>query len=391
MDELPGLVALTASAMDHMRRLAVDLSPRTSATDGELRAAEYILGELRGFGFQAEIKEFTVERLRPEGEYVTIEGLEPRTVTSRIIDGTAQGEVSGPLVFVGLGREEDLPDEGLEGAIALIERGTISFQRKARNVTRAGAIGAIIFNDRPGLFTGTFRSRLEVVAVGISQADGRQFVEAVELGAVTVTLRLVVTVEQSRNVVALKPGGPAGIVVIGGHYDAVPGSPAANDNASGIAVALTIAEQLAGRDLPFELRVIAFGSEELGLLGSRHYVESLAAGEADRILAMLNFDALGAGRLELIGDTELVDPASEIAESEGIDTLPGVQPPGTSSDHAPFAAVGIPVLVFIGNDLSRIHSQRDTVDGVGPELMGSAALIGLKGLLGDLIRTPRAR
>jgi len=63
---------------------------------------------------------------------------------------------------------------------------------------------------------------------------------------------------------------------------------------SGTAVLLTIAQMLANIDLPFTLRIIPFGSEEMGLLGSRFYVDSLTAQELANTQAMLNLvPALG--------------------------------------------------------------------------------------------------
>ena len=62
------------------------------------------------------------------------------------------------------------------------------------------------------------------------------------------------------------------------------------------------------------MRFIAFGSEEVGLRGSAHYVDSLSGGQRDEIIAMLNFDALGGVEsLEILGDGPLVDRAAELA------------------------------------------------------------------------------
>ena len=98
-------------------------------------------------------------------------------------------------------------------------------------------------------------------------------------------------------------GSGNGLVIIGAHYDVVPETEAgANDNTSGVAVLLSLAEALAGRSLPYTIRFVAFGSEEIGLYGSRHYVESLDEAELARITAMLNFDVVGSGpHLEAAG------------------------------------------------------------------------------------------
>ena len=101
----------------------------------------------------------------------------------------------------------------------------------------------------------------------------------------------------SGNVIAEKKGAGPGddVVVLGGHYDSVSGIAGANDNSSGIAVLLANVRKLASVDLPFTLRIVPFGSEELGLQGSQYYVHSLTGRELEKIKVMLNFDAFGSG------------------------------------------------------------------------------------------------
>lgn len=380
--------SLTASAFEHVRALVNELPPRTSTTPGELAAAEYLQDQLLGFGYDTSLQEFPVPRIPPEGEFVTVQGAPIQSITARVIQGSGEGVVTGPLVYVDLGREDELPPEGLEGAIALIERGIIPFFQKVRNVAAAGAIGAVIFNNDQGLFRGTFGEQLETPAAGISRADGQELVRALQAGPVMATVSLVADMVSSQNVVAIKPaasgdaGGNTEIVILGGHYDTVPEAPGASDNAAGAAVAVEIASRLTDIDLPYELRIVLFGSEELGLLGSGHYVSTLSPGEIARTTLMLNLDALGAGQLEVIGDRPLVNAVLAIAESEGIRMRRGVTLEGASSDHASFRAVGIPVVFIVGSDSSRIHTPDDTIDGVRRELLGQAVLISLRGLLG---------
>ena len=390
--ELPDVDTLAASAFVHVRALINEVPPRTSTTPGELAAAEYLQDQLLGFGYETSIQEFPVLQIPPEGQYVTVEGAILRTITARVIEGSGEGVVTGPLVYVELGREDELPGEGLEGAIALIERGIIPFIEKVRNVAAAGAIGAVIFNNDQGLFRGTFGERFDTPTTGISRADGQELVRALQAGPVTATVSLLADMVSSQNVVAIKPEGSgdtgdpgdvSDIVIVGGHYDTVPGAPGAGDNAAGTAVAVEIASRLADIDLPYELRIVLFGSEELGLLGSSHYVSTLSPDEIERTTLMLNLDALGAGQLEVIGDRPLVNAVMGIAESEGIRIRQGVVPLGASSDHASFRAVGIPVVFLVGSDSTRLHSPGDTIGGVRQELLGQAVLISLRGLLGE--------
>jgi Zn-dependent M28 family amino/carboxypeptidase len=167
------------------------------------------------------------------------------------------------------------------------------------------------------------------------------------------------------------------MVVLGAHYDTVPEVLGANDNASETAIVLSLAETLAGKSLPFGLKFIAFGSEELGLLGSRYYVESLTAVELQRTNVMLNFDAVGTGAtLGILGNQEFIDLALDFGEPVGVELEVSQGVRGGSSDHASFAAAGVPVLMFFSTDISRIHTAADnTLEFIEPELLGGVVIV----------------
>ena len=99
------------------------------------------------------------------------------------------------------------------------------------------------------------------------------------------------------NVIAETPtGDPNNVVVVGAHLDSVPRGPGINDNGSGSAGILEIAEAIAARDIEprNKLRFAFWGAEEFGLLGSRHYVGQLTAAQKDAIALNLNFDMIGS-------------------------------------------------------------------------------------------------
>ena len=110
------------------------------------------------------------------------------------------------------------------------------------------------------------------------------------------------------------------MIVLGGHYDTVPEVPGANDNGSGIATLIAIAREVSEKSYPFTMRFIGFGSEELGLLGSRFYVDSLSPQEREATITMLNFDALGTGDVVgVLGDLDLISSAVEYGRANGIE------------------------------------------------------------------------
>jgi Zn-dependent M28 family amino/carboxypeptidase len=97
-----------------------------------------------------------------------------------------------------------------------------------------------------------------------------------------------------KNIVAEKKGitSPNRVFILGAHYDTVPDSPGADDNASAIAVLLEVARNIQAVPLDNTLRLIAFSLEEYDYVGSTHYVERLRKGE-EEILGMISLEMVG--------------------------------------------------------------------------------------------------
>lgn len=81
-------------------------------------------------------------------------------------------------------------------------------------------------------------------------------------------------------------------ILIGAHYDAVPGTPGADDNATGVAVLLELAKALAAKPLRYPVRMVAFDMEEYGLLGSNQYADDLKQ-QQQPLRLMLSLEMLG--------------------------------------------------------------------------------------------------
>jgi Zn-dependent M28 family amino/carboxypeptidase len=80
----------------------------------------------------------------------------------------------------------------------------------------------------------------------------------------------------------------------GAHLDSVRQGPGINDNGSGSAALLEVAEQMANVKPRNKVRFAWWGAEELGLVGSRAYVAGLSQADRDRIALYLNFDMVGS-------------------------------------------------------------------------------------------------
>ena len=372
--EFGNLESLEDSALGYLKELAEGLGPRTSSTDLEKAAAEYLLELFEDLGYSPELQEFSVSDFHATLN-VTTPALGELDVNT--LNGTVNGEATAQLVFVGLGKPEDFPEEGLEGKIAFMERGEVTFGNKVAQAARAGAVAAVIFNNGQGNFRGSLGGRSDIPAISLSRADGLRLLELLNQGmAVSATVSVAQEERPSRNVIAELPGKGEGVVVVGAHFDTVPHSMGASDNASGMGVVLAIAEEVAEESFPFTLRFIAFGSEETGLHGSEYYVDSMSREQLDEIYLMVNLDSVGSGsHLRLAGDRWAASHVKETADREGISLALSRRSSQGGSDHANFRDAWVPVLFFLSDDLSRINSPADTMEHINPGLLGDATAL----------------
>ena len=185
------------------------------------------------------------------------------------------------------------------GTVALLQRGTCTFGQKAQNAQAAGAVGVIIFNEgqdgRQETLNGTLGGPgITVPVLGTSFAVGNELA-GLDGARVSITTQTTSETRETVNILADSPGGRTDRpVVVGAHLDSVPEGPGINDNGSGSATILEIAEQMSalGIEPRNKLRFAFWGAEESGLLGAEHYVSQLTAREIKDIAVNLNFDML---------------------------------------------------------------------------------------------------
>ena len=158
-------------------------------------------------------------------------------------------------------------------------------------------------------------------------------------------------------------------VVIGAHLDTVPVAPGAEDNASGIAVMLQLAEMVSQQPAAFPVQFIAFGAEEprgsgdaLHHFGSRQFVAGLSRSERRAIQAMVSLDRVGvpAGYVPICtADTNgnrLRDAIRAAARRAEIATRACSN---YTSDHWSYAKAGIPAVRLGGIPYAGYHSRGD--------------------------------
>jgi len=347
-----------AAAFEHIQVLAGDIGVRSAGTPEERRAAEYIRDELASYGYIAEIEPFEVDVPRDESTLDLGDGSSVRVFA---MSGSPEGAVEARLVEAGLGRPEDLEGLDVAGAIALVDRGEIEFGRKAQNAEAAGAAAVIVVNSEAGAFRGAIGdAAVGIPIVSVALEDRGALAAAAASGeAISLAVRLLSEPFESWNVVARPSDAPC-TAYLGAHYDSVPAGPGANDNASGAAAVLELART---HRVP-GLCVLTFGSEEIGLFGSRAFV---ASHDVLNVRFMLNLDMvskLTGAEFIASATTEsqaLADRASAIAAAAGLDIPRGSYPPFASSDHASFAEVGVPAITMWSGDDEFIHTASDDV------------------------------
>jgi len=177
---------------------------------------------------------------------------------------------------------------------------------------------------------------------------------------------------RSRNVVGWWPGAEPYPLIVGGHMDSVPGSPGANDNASGIAVMLEAARVVAGLEPAGLVRFVAFGSEEYGADGSHHagsatLVRGLGREGRRELAGMVSVDMVADGRPLLvttagIGPDLLARIAANRLRREGVAVARRTT--CDCSDNGPFERVGIPAASLWSGDEPDYHGPTDTLENL---------------------------
>ncbi len=216
--------------------------------------------------------------------------------------------------------------------------------------------------------------------VSIDDTEGQRLLQNAGSRPITVELKVdaIIVEGHSQNVIAVLPGLDQRSIVLGAHYDSVPQGPGANDNASGVGTVMELARVLASDPPSLTVKVALFGAEEIGLVGSRRYVESLDAEEKDRIMAMLNFDMVGVGDAPSVGgSSDLTDMAIDAAVEGGLQLAPMTGQAASGSDHDSFISAGVPALFFHRLDDLRYHTPEDTAEFVVPSHMTRAGELAL--------------
>lgn len=438
---------------DHVRWLSDDAQEgRRTGEPGAYRAADYLAEHLAAAGLEPAgdngtwFQEFEVRMPASEGNSVLkIDGKSILDVGT--VAASPNNSVEGPMAYAGYGivfeshGMNDYASFDATGKVVLVRRYTEfgvdadpqlaslgNLRKKIRNAAAAGAVG-IILGTHPDEVAGGGEELLgfkavqgtmpiPVITVGsetFAQLETRCFQRGLAAN-VEMTPQVVRETRIARNVLASVPGALDEWISVGAHYDHLgyggegslaPGVHAihngADDNASGSAMTLELAETYAQRALvdgpPVRGLLFCFWSgEELGLLGSAHWVENPTIPLED-VLCNLNLDMIGrleAGRVTVGSgytgaafppalkevQAELVAQGIRLEMNVVENELPG----GGGSDHMSFHKMEIPAVFFFSGLHSDYHKPSDDWEKVTfPEMADlSVALVGFL----DRMQTP---
>ena len=185
----------------------------------------------------------------------------------------------------------------------MLQRGTCTFELKAENAAAAGAVGIVIFNQ--GNTADQSRQNIPAVTLTANNTSGipvlgTTYVLGEQLAGIAgLEMRVFANTERrilpTFNVLAeTNHGDDSNVVMVGAHLDSVLAGPGINDNGSGSAAILEVAEQMKKVKPTNTVRFAWWGAEESGLVGSDHYVFGLTDEERANIALYLNFDMVGS-------------------------------------------------------------------------------------------------
>lgn len=330
-----------ADVAPHVRALAdvaaANGGNRAAGLPGYDRSADYVVEQLQADGWQVTRRPVRFPYYQEHSPSVLGSARPGRDFAA--VRYSAAGDATGrPRVVL----SERCTRRGFRairrGDVAVLPFADCSLERATAVARREGA-AAVLFDAGSAAYplrATTFGSRLALPVLAVRTRVLDRIVDARR--RVRVRVDATTTGRVADNVVAELPGGSP-VIMAGGHLDSVPEGPGINDNASGVALLLEVAERLRAAPRRATVRLGFWTAEEYGLLGSRRYVADLSRAERRRIRGYLNFDMVGSPRAvpEIYDGSERLGRILRRALPRA-----GTVDQDDASDHTSFARVGIP-------------------------------------------------
>ncbi|WP_293032487.1 M28 family peptidase [Natronococcus sp.] len=377
----------------------VDIGNRMAGSVGEREAAELTRDALADAGAEnARLEPFEIQGwTRGESSIAAGETTQDCIALPR----SPSDGVEAPLVDLGYGLPEAFEDADLEGKIVMVRSDIPSYadryvhrREKYYHAVENGAAGFVYRNHVEGCLpptgsVGTEDDPIgEIPAVGVSSEVGARLARRFDGEPIEVSVDAEISSAESQNVHAELGPDTDERVLVTSHVDAHDIAEGALDNGAGTAMVVELANALADREDELETRVefVAYGAEEVGLVGSNYHAE---AADHDSITAIVNNDGVVRGRtLEFTthGFDGLEDAVETVADRYGhpVDVIPRL---GPHSDHWPFVQWGVPGyhVMSTSDDVGRGwgHTFADTLDKLEKRNLREQAIL-LTALVVDL-------
>lgn len=350
---------------------------REAGTPTEEKAASLIREELKSFGMESVLSEFTFDTWEIRKAELTV--TEPYNKTYQVTGYQRCGSTAGEGVeaeFLYVENGDDISLSHAAGKIVMVNE--IVRKDMYLKLLKAGAAGFVSISGSP-TDTGedripraaaipqkvyeTLNEKERIQGVGIHYLDA---VEMVTEGAKRVRLTLLQeeVTRTSRNVEARIQGSDRAdeILTLTAHYDSVPEGPGAYDNMAGAAIIMEVCRYLKKHQPRRTVEFVWFGAEEKGLLGSRHYIK-LHEQELGKHRFNMNVDLagqlVGGNVIGVTADPSVCSMLTYLAAETGIGMTTKNQIWG--SDSNTFAWKGIPAMT-LNRDGFGMHTHYDTVD-----------------------------
>jgi Zn-dependent M28 family amino/carboxypeptidase len=353
MGEWIGNTFTSSVGWDHLEDL-VDVGNRMAGTEGEREGAELTRDRLAEVGARnARLEEFPIQGWTRGTANVYAAGTTQDCIA---LPRSPAGEVTAELVDLGYGLREDFEETDVEGKVVMVASNTPSWfdryvhrREKYYYAVDGGAAAFVYKNHVEGMLppTGSVGSEEQPIgaipAVGVSSEVGARLSRRFDGQNVTVEIDCETHDATSYNVHAELGPDTDEEVLVTSHVDAHDIAEGAMDNGAGTATVVEMARALSEREDELERTVhfVAFGAEEVGLVGSERMAEEY---DLDRIAGIVNNDGVVRGRtlaLYTHGFDALEAAAETVADrfDHPIETIPEM---GPHSDHWPFVKWGVP-------------------------------------------------
>ena len=368
-----------------IEKLSSKDNARMAGDSGESETADYISKKFEDMGLTVEEQEFPLCVFKNNKAELKLTSPEEKIIESKVLQfskPTPSGGISTEVVVANSGNYTDLQKIDVKDKIVLLPDRSITFKEATSNASALGAIGIIFYiEDSNEIPLGTLKDESTIPAFMIHVDDAKYLKSLVKNGQspkVSMFADCECKDTTSKNIIGTLKSKKEGAktLIVGAHYDGVD-TPAANDNGSGISTILEVSRVLSKKDFNCNIKFIAFGAEEVGLLGSSHYTSSMSQNEFDNIIAMINADMVGVGdSICVYTMDEEKSLTADLAEScikyLGFENRRDIS---TRSDHAPFDYCGVPVAYFEYGPDTNYHTDEDTIDKISKENLETIANI----------------